>query len=84
MFGDGSECPNQAYSSQWKAINLRTGKALVQEDSRNYHWNYNGDSHDKPEEQEVSNPESNLESKAVEENDDLPESTDQTIEWAEL
>ena len=26
MFGDGSECPNQAYSSQWKAINLRTGR----------------------------------------------------------
>ena len=81
MFGDGSKCPNQAYSSQWKAINLRTGKALGQEDFTNYHWNYNGDSHDKPEEQEVSNMESNT----VEENDDdLPESTDQTIDWEEL
>ena len=57
--------------------------ALVQEDFTSYHWNYNG--HDKHEEQEISNAESNLESNAVEENDDdLPESTDQTIDWAEL
>ena len=85
MFGDGSKCPNKAYSSQWKATNLRTGKALVQEDFTNYHWNCNGDSHDKPEEQKVSKVESNMESNAVEENyDDLPESTDQTIDWEEL
>ena len=85
MFGDGSECPNQAYSSQWKAINLRTGKALVQEDFTNYHWNYNGEVPNKCDEQEVSNAESNVESNAVEEHDDdLPDSTDQTIDWDEL
>ena len=85
MFGDGSECPNQAYSSQWKAINLRTGKALVQEDFTNYHWNYNGEVPNKCDEQEVSNAESNMESNAVEEHDDdLPDSTDQTIDWDEL
>ena len=85
MFSDGSECSNQAYSSQWKAINLRTGKALVQEDFTNYHWNYNGEVPDKCDEQEVSNAESNVESNAVEEHyDDLPDSTDQTIDWDEL
>ena len=42
MEGDGCECPNQAYASEWKAINLRTGKAVLQEDFTNYHWNWKG------------------------------------------
>ena len=29
MEGDGSKCPNQAYASEWKVIDLRTGKAVL-------------------------------------------------------
>ena len=28
LFRDGEDCPNQAYASKWKAINLHTGKTL--------------------------------------------------------
>lgn len=36
--GDGSTCPNQAYASKWRVLNLRTGKPLVSESFKNTHW----------------------------------------------
>lgn len=36
--GDGSSCPNQAYAPHWRAINLHTGKTLIQENFENLHW----------------------------------------------
>ena len=38
LFRNGKECPNQAYVSKWKAINLHTGKAVVAETFKNLHW----------------------------------------------
>ena len=38
MFGDGQECPNQAYVSSWKAFNLCTGKPILAEAFHNTHW----------------------------------------------
>ena len=38
MFGDGQECPNQAYVSSWKAFNLHTGKPILAEAFHNKHW----------------------------------------------
>ena len=61
MEGDGSQCPNQAYASEWKAINLRTGKAVLQEDFTNYHWNCK-DEVPLDEQNEESSEESNSES----------------------
>ena len=61
MEGDGSECPNQAYASEWKAINLRTGKAVLQEDFTNYHWNWK-DEVPLDKQNETSSEESNGES----------------------
>ena len=29
ILGDGAACPNQAYCPPWKAINLETGKPLL-------------------------------------------------------
>ena len=37
-FRNEKDCPNQAYASKWKAINLHTGKAVVEENFRNLHW----------------------------------------------
>ena len=38
LFRNGKECPNQAYASKWKAINLHTGKAVVAETFKHLHW----------------------------------------------
>ena len=38
MFGDGQECPNQAYVSSWKAFNLCTGKPILPEAFHNTYW----------------------------------------------
>ena len=38
MFGDGQECPNQAYVSSCKAFNLYTGKPILAEAFHNKHW----------------------------------------------
>ena len=38
ILGDGSACPNQAYCPPWKAVNLRTRKPLLDENSKNLHW----------------------------------------------
>ena len=38
LFINGKECPNQAYASKWKAINLHTGKALLEDNFQNLHW----------------------------------------------
>ena len=38
MFGDGQECPNQAYVSSWKAFNLHTDKPILAEAFHNKHW----------------------------------------------
>ena len=62
MFGDGSECPNQAYVSNWKAINLRTGKAVVEEDFVNLHWDIDKNTHVS---NSVSNADSNTEPVSV-------------------
>ena len=40
-FGNGSECLNKAYVSQWKPINLKTGKVLLDNIFQNTHWNSN-------------------------------------------
>ena len=37
MFGDGQECPNQAYVSSWKVFNLHTGKPILVEAFHNTH-----------------------------------------------
>ena len=37
MFGNGQECPNQAYVSSWKAFNLHTGKPILAEAFHNTH-----------------------------------------------
>ena len=63
MEGDGSECPNQAYTSEWKVINLRTGKAVLQEDFMNYHWNWKEEI-PLDEENETTSEESNVKSNA--------------------
>ena len=34
----GTECPSQAYASKWKAINLQTGKALLEDNFQSLHW----------------------------------------------
>ena len=38
ILGDGVACPNQAYCSPWKAINLEIGKALLDDKFKNLHW----------------------------------------------
>ena len=38
VLGDGHACPNQAYCQPWKAINLRTGKPLLDENFKNLQW----------------------------------------------
>ena len=38
VLSDGSACPNQAYCHPWKAVNLRTGKPLLDENFKNIHW----------------------------------------------
>ena len=38
ILGDGAACPNQAYCSPWKAINLRTGKPLLDDKFKNLQW----------------------------------------------
>ena len=38
MLGDGAACPNQAYCSPWKPINLLTGKPLLDDKFKNLHW----------------------------------------------
>ena len=38
ILSDGSACPNQAYCPLWKAVNLRMGKPLLDENFRNIHW----------------------------------------------
>ena len=38
ILGDSSACPNQAYCPPWKAVNLRTRKPLLDENSKNLHW----------------------------------------------
>ena len=37
ILSDGSACPNQAYCLPWRAVNLRTGKALLDESFKNMH-----------------------------------------------
>ena len=58
VFGDGSDCPNQAYVLNWKSINLWTGKAVV-EDFVNLHWDL--DNEDSDVSNDVSNTDSNAE-----------------------
>ena len=53
LFDNGSECPNKAYVSQWKPINLKTGKVLLDDKFQNIHWNSNSDVSTS----QVSNPE---------------------------
>ena len=72
MEGDGSECPNQAYASEWKAINLRTGKAVLQEDFTNYHWNWKGVI-PVDEQNDTTSEESNSESNADIDFEELPD-----------
>ena len=38
ILSDGAVCPNQAYCSPWKAINLETGKPLLDDKFKNLHW----------------------------------------------
>ena len=39
LYRDGSDCPNKAYHvSQWKPINLKTGKVLLDDKFVNTHW----------------------------------------------
>ena len=38
ILSDGAACPNQAYCSPWKAINLETGKPLLDDKFKNLHW----------------------------------------------
>ena len=38
ILSDGTACPNQAYCPLWKAVNLRTGKPLLDENFKNMHW----------------------------------------------
>ena len=38
ILSDGSTCPNQAYCPLWKAVNLRTGKPLLDDNFKNLHW----------------------------------------------
>ena len=54
LFSNGEECPNQAYASKWKAINLHTWKALLEDNFQNLHWD--------PSAAVESNAESNVQS----------------------
>ena len=38
ILSDGAACLNQAYCSPWKAINLQTGKPLLDDKFKNLHW----------------------------------------------
>ena len=38
ILSDGAACLNQAYCPPWKAINLRTGKPLLDDKLKNLHW----------------------------------------------
>ena len=38
LYGDSAECLNKAYVSNWKTINLLTGKPVVEEYYVNKHW----------------------------------------------
>ena len=38
ILSDGAACLNQAYCSPWKAINLETGKPLLDDKFKNLHW----------------------------------------------
>ena len=38
ILSDGSACPNQAYCPPWRAVNLRTGKPLLDDNFKNLHW----------------------------------------------
>ena len=38
LYDDGSQCPSQAYASKWKAVNLHTGKPLLDDAFENLHW----------------------------------------------
>ena len=71
MEGDGSKCPNQVYASEWKAINLRTGKAVLQEDFTNYHWNCKDVIH-VDEQNDTTSDESNSKSNADIDFEELP------------
>ena len=56
LFGNGSECQNKAYVSQWKPINLKTGKVLLDDVFQNTHWNSNCSNSDVSTPSEESNP----------------------------
>lgn len=56
---NGKDCPNQAYASNWKAVNLHTGKAVFAETFRNLHWDFT-DSSDIMDVESESNGESNI------------------------
>ena len=77
LFRNGKDCPNQAYASKWKAINLHTGKAVVEENFRNLHWDlisHDHTLHIEPENE--SNAKSNTESNADVQVYDYSESTE--------
>ena len=38
ILGDGTACPNQAYCPPWKAVDLQTGKPLLDENFKNLQW----------------------------------------------
>ena len=38
LFRNGEDCPNQAYASKLKAINLHTGKAPLEDNFQYLHW----------------------------------------------
>ena len=77
LFRNGKDCPNQAYASKWKAINLHTGKAVVEENFRNLHWDlisHDDTLHTEPENE--SNTKSNAKSNADVQVYDYSESTE--------
>ena len=41
LYDEGRQCPNQAYASEWKVINIATGKPVLQENFINEHWDPN-------------------------------------------
>ena len=41
LYNEGKECPNKVYASEWKPINIATGKPVLQENFINEHWDPN-------------------------------------------
>ena len=41
LYDEGRQCLNQAYASEWKAINIATGKPVLEENFINEHWDPN-------------------------------------------